>query len=376
MRVLVVASPMVGHVLPLVPLALAFRDAGHDVRVATGADGLDAARRAGAPVHDVSPGVNVSAVFLRTLALHPLRLGRMMRGADEGTDGVGLMFAGIAARMAARTLALVDEWRPDLVLHEPLAGAGPLAAARAGAPAVLVDANLFDPEQQRNSVVGNLGRLARNWGLGALPPPAEVLRTSPASLVGERRGRPMRYVAAGGGGAVPDGLLRPSARPTVLVSRSTVADPRPDRLMSTVVDAAATAEVDVVLIRPDRRVAGRTLPPNVRTTEWLPHAAVLPHVAGIVHHGGAGTVMTALAAGAPQIVVPGPGDRRVNARLVADRGAGLAVPLADLTAASLERLARDPELASTAREVAAEIAAMPAPAQLVESLADLGSRTA
>ena len=40
MRALFVASPMVGHVLPLMPLAAAFRDAGHDVLVATGADGV------------------------------------------------------------------------------------------------------------------------------------------------------------------------------------------------------------------------------------------------------------------------------------------------------------------------------------------------
>jgi UDP:flavonoid glycosyltransferase YjiC (YdhE family) len=40
MRVLVIAAPMVGHVLPLLPLAGAFRDAGHDVLVATAGEGV------------------------------------------------------------------------------------------------------------------------------------------------------------------------------------------------------------------------------------------------------------------------------------------------------------------------------------------------
>ena len=370
MRALFVAAPLVGHVLPLVPLAVAFRKAGHDVMVATAGDGVAAARRAGVPVRDVAPDVRMQRAFLGTLLRHPVRVGRMMRG-DEGTDGVGLMFATVADRMAQRAVALVTEWRPNLVLHEPLAGAGPLAAARAGAPAVLVDANLFDPEDQIASVTRNLGALARRHGLGTLPAPADIVRTSPSSLVGERRGRPMRFVAGSSDGRVPDDLARPSSRPTLLVSRSTVEDPRPDRLMTTVLRAAAGADVDVVLIRPDRAVSRRSLPPNARTTEWLPHAAVLPHVAGIVHHGGAGTLMTALAAGSPQLVVPGPGDRTVNARLVSARGAGMSVPLGELTPASLERLARDPTLRAAAGEVAAEIAAMPAPADLVEPLVAL-----
>lgn len=56
MRALFLASPMVGHVLPLVPLAAAFRDAGHDVVFATAADGVDAVRKTGVPVHDLAPG--------------------------------------------------------------------------------------------------------------------------------------------------------------------------------------------------------------------------------------------------------------------------------------------------------------------------------
>ncbi|MEO3778846.1 nucleotide disphospho-sugar-binding domain-containing protein [Micromonospora sp. B11E3] len=48
MRVLVVSAPLIGHVFPLLPLAVALRQAGHEVLVATGADGL-AAARAGVP---------------------------------------------------------------------------------------------------------------------------------------------------------------------------------------------------------------------------------------------------------------------------------------------------------------------------------------
>jgi UDP:flavonoid glycosyltransferase YjiC (YdhE family) len=139
-------------------------------------------------------------------------------------------------------------------------------------------------------------------------------------------------------------------------------------MMTRVVAAAVGTGVDVVLVRPDRSVARRSLPPNVTTTDWLPFAAVLPHVAGIVHHGGAGTLMAALAAGVPQVVVPGAGDRTVHARLVATRGAGLAVPQDEIDAETLHRLVSDPSLRQASQEVAAEIAAMPAPGDLVDPL--------
>jgi UDP:flavonoid glycosyltransferase YjiC (YdhE family) len=322
------------------------------------------------PAHDVAPGANVGRVFGGATLRHPGPILRMVRG-DSGTDGVGHMFAAMTARLADGTVALADDWRPDLVLHEGLAPVGALAAGRLGVPSVLVDAIIFDGHRLFTAVVSHLDGLARRHGIAAIPEPADTVTAIPRSLVAERRGRPMRYVPAGGRGDVPDTFTRPDKRPVVLVSRSTVNDPRPDRLMSSVVAAAPGADVDVVLVRPDRAVSRRPLPANVTTTDWLPFADVLPHVAGMVHHGGAGSVMTALAAGTPQIVVPGAGDRTEHARLITARGAGLAVPAREITAATLERLVTDEALRSSAREVAAEIAAMPSPAELVEPLAAL-----
>jgi len=373
MRALFVASPMVGHVLPLVPLAAAFRDAGHDVLFATAAEGVGAVQKAGIPARDVAPKLNVGRVFAGPLLRHPVRILRMV-GGDTGTSGVSVLFAAMTARLAPGTVALAEDWRPDLVLHEGLAAAGAVTAARRGVPSVLVDALIYDGCSLYSAVISHLGRLARQYGLAAIPEPADAVTAIPASLAGERRGRSMRYVPATGHGDVPESLVRPD-RPVVLVSRSTVNDPRPDRMMARVAKAAECAGVDVVLVRPDRSVARGRLPANVTTTDWLPFASVMPHVAGVVTHGGSGTVMTALAAGVPLVVVPGPGDRTLHARLVAQRGAGLAVPPAEITAETLERLVTDPGLKAAAGEVAAEIAAMPAPGELVQPLLD-GVRSA
>jgi UDP:flavonoid glycosyltransferase YjiC (YdhE family) len=139
--------------------------------------------------------------------------------------------------------------------------------------------------------------------------------------------------------------------------------------MSAVAKACKGMDVEVVFIRP----AGRA-PDHVRTVDWVPLPAVLPHCAGVVHHGGAGTTLAALHAGVPQVIVQGAGDRRHNAGLVAARGAGLAVDPRDVTAAALARLVSDETLARQAFEVRDEIAAMAPPDSLVPELERLVAR--
>jgi UDP:flavonoid glycosyltransferase YjiC (YdhE family) len=91
---------------------------------------------------------------------------------------------------------------------------------------------------------------------------------------------------------------------------------------------------------------------------------VLPFCDGIVHHGGAGTLLGALAAGVPQLVEPGPGDRTAHASTITARGAGLGAGPRDITPELLTRLVEDSKLQRAAGEVRDEIAAMPAPSEV------------
>jgi len=98
---------------------------------------------------------------------------------------------------------------------------------------------------------------------------------------------------------------------------------------------------------------------------------VLPHADAIVHHGGAGTTLAALAAGVPQLVVVGAADRRYNARHVAARGAGLATASGQIDADVLRTVLTAEPLRVAAGEVAAEIAAMPPPEEIAAALTAL-----
>ena len=65
----------------------------------------------------------------------------------------------------------------------------------------------------------------------------------------------------------------------------------------------------------------------------VPHSAVFPRVAAVVHHGGAGTTAAAARAGAPQVILPHLLDQYYWARRVEQLG----LPAAKLAAKSAER---------------------------------------
>jgi len=369
-RVLVVAAPMLGHLFPMIPLARALQHAGHEVLLASAGDAL-AAGEAGLPVENIAPTFQFGRIARRTMLRHPFIAKAELAG-EAGTRGVRLLFGAVNEEMADNVLALAERWAPELVIYEPLAAAGALAAAGLGVPAVLHENSLFDGRELVRVTAAHLAAALHRHGVKALPPNAATIYIAPPSLVGARSGWPMRCVPYSGNGVLPDWLGRRPERPRILVSRSTVGGPGASRLMTAVVAAAPRVDAEFVLVRPDRRVMRRgTLPGNVRTVDWVPLNAALATSAAIVHHGGAGTVLGALAAGVPQLVVSGPGDRTHNAQLVGARGAGLATASNDITDAKLTRLLTDTALTLAAHEVRQEMAAMPSPAELVPRLVDL-----
>jgi MGT family glycosyltransferase len=100
-------------------------------------------------------------------------------------------------------------------------------------------------------------------------------------------------------------------------------------------------------------------PANVRVEPWVDQAAVMPHAAAVVGHGGSGTTRMALAAGVPSVIVPGFADQHRNAKRVADIGAGIVLDdgIGGLPAA-VRRLLEEPSYRDTARRVAADVAAL------------------
>jgi MGT family glycosyltransferase len=120
---------------------------------------------------------------------------------------------------------------------------------------------------------------------------------------------------------------------------------------------------------------GRTAA-NVHVAPWLSHDVLLPRCAAIVTTGGMGTVMAALAAGVPLVVVPTDWDKPGTAQRVAAAGVGVQLAPRRCTPERLrdavERLLSDPRYRVNARRSAERLARAPGPrgaAQLIERLA-------
>jgi UDP:flavonoid glycosyltransferase YjiC (YdhE family) len=174
----------------------------------------------------------------------------------------------------------------------------------------------------------------------------------------------------------PEIELPPGDDPLVLVAPSTAHD-SDNHLVRTAL--AALAEEPVRVVATTNRVAPQRpieVPANARLVEWLSYSQLMPAAAGIVSHGGHGTVARALGAGTPVLVCPIIGDMSETAMRVDWAGAGLSVPWRLCRPAplrwALRRLLHEPGFTAKAEEIAAwgrENDGAARGAELVEELA-------
>ncbi len=328
MRVLFAALASVGHTYPLVPLAVAARDAGHEVLFA-----------AGEAVHGA----------LAAEGLRPLR------PADS--------FYEIYAEDLEPEL---DRLRPDLVVHGWGVPGAAVAAHRAGVPGLWHGFG--------RSVPAGIGFELPTLVAGA--PGKPHVDICPPSLQDKHfrdtadrlQLRPVPYSEG------PAWSGRPGSGPLVLLTLGTVFGTA--ELLTAAVAGLARVPARVVVatgrVRPEEL---GELPANVTARAWLPQASLLPHVAAVVHHGGSGTTLGALAAGVPQLFLPQGADQFANAEAVCAAGAGVRLLAGEVSADAVTEhvgalLLPRAAHRDAARVLAAEIAAMPSPAEVARRLPD------
>jgi UDP:flavonoid glycosyltransferase YjiC (YdhE family) len=99
--------------------------------------------------------------------------------------------------------------------------------------------------------------------------------------------------------------------------------------------AVSTLDRPAVVVTRLRELVPDPLPPGVRWYPRLPFREVMPRVAAVVHHGGIGTIVRALHAGTPQLLLAGGFDRPDNARRLAAAGLAEWLPETDLDPAEV-----------------------------------------
>ena len=96
--------------------------------------------------------------------------------------------------------------------------------------------------------------------------------------------------------------------------------------------------------------------PDVFVADFVPHDWLFQHVAGVVHHGGAGTTAAGIQAGCPTLVVPFGGDQPFWAERVQELGIGpKAIPRDRLTVSRLSKALTDLTTTKKYRVAAGEL---------------------
>ena len=164
MRVLVSTWPAHGHLLPLLPLIRAAQQDGHDVVVASGAEGVAEARRRGLPTWDIGPSrAEADAAFrAQGLDLGAVPPERRMATVISG------MFGAAAFTRAAKLVPRAEQWQPDLVVHPVTELAGAVAAARTGARHAVHGLGPL-PAEAWDWFGARLGDLSAEWQVPDLP---------------------------------------------------------------------------------------------------------------------------------------------------------------------------------------------------------------
>jgi MGT family glycosyltransferase len=434
-RFLITCWPFEGHLFPQMSLATALRDRGHEVAIHTGGSARSTVEGAGLKLFAFDR-VDEAGVYrdIRRLELAG-RNGRPPVRQIAHTFRNWLVETIPAQVSDIRAISRV--WDPEVVIAD---------IAMWGAIAVVWEADRI-PVSIATNLMGPLipGRDAPPWGLGLAPPRSGLQRvqariiesattrfgaglrrrldairaryglqemgcsvnsftarlplyTVPSlpELDYSRRDLPdsVHYVGAclwhpseplSPGSRWLDSI--PSAPPWVHVTEGTLSCGEPF-LLRAATRALAGQPLHAILTTGARR-GSRAVelgPPasNIHITEWLSHRQLLPRCAAVVTTGGAGTIMAALQAGVPLVVVPTIWDKPDNARRVAEAGVGVRLTSGRCTPprlrAAVELVLTDRSYRIRARDIAARLARAPGPAgaaELLERLATgMGTLTA
>ena len=207
--------------------------------------------------------------------------------------------------------------------------------------------------------------------INPVPPTLRQVDETPVSTV------PIRSVAYNETtSGVPAWLFGPRTRPRIYLTLGTVSFGAVEVLSRAIAEIAPLGVDVLVTVGPEGEPAALgDVPDTVHVERFVAQSAVLQLVDLIVHHGGTGTVMGALEAGLPQLLLPQGADQFFNAEILTTTGAAQALPndaqQPGAISEAVRKLLGDSVERQTARRLRDEIAAMPSPAEVVPRLVEL-----
>jgi UDP:flavonoid glycosyltransferase YjiC (YdhE family) len=372
------------------PLAQAAQAAGHEVWFATSDQFHPILEKA--ELRPVTAGLTVPEAFIEAAGGQAFL--EANGGSVQASDLSPEVLAGLAVKAFGSVLPrsvfadlspVLDSGRPDLVVYESANPGAAFAAVAAGVPAVchgtgrVASDPTMDPLflQELFTAASDLGvadKIGHDRALGnpyidICPPSVQ----SQEFLNSGVKVIPQRAVPVTEPAELPERVTQGEG-PLVYLSFGTVLSSA--ALLRTAIEGLLPLDVRVLVATSsvvDPAELGE-LPDRIVALSWVSQAEALRLATAVVHHGGHGITLATLAAGLPQLIMPGETDGFANAPAVSAAGAGRMLIGQDVSAQAVEAEVRtlltDGAYREAARRVAREIEAMPSPDETVARFPD------
>ncbi|MEV6711590.1 glycosyltransferase [Lentzea sp. NPDC051208] len=376
MRILFLAGGSPATVFPLVPLATAARNAGHEVLMA-GTEGITSSiSGAGLPALSVSP---LTMLDFFTNDKH----GNSLEWPPDPEDWklfIGRGFGRLARASMEPLLDLARSWRPDVVVGGQLAFVAPLLAKRLGVPYVRHTWDSGEPPEADLGAAEELEPEFRELGLDGFPVADLHVELCPPSLLppgpAPANLQHMRYVASSPQRTLePWMYTRPERRRICVTAGCRVTKDQYFDFLRDLAGKVAPLGAEIVVAAPEDVARDLTAGLDNVHAGWLPLDVVARTCDLFVHHAGGGTSLLVMAAGLPQLLIPNMPSSVAPSQRLTDFGASLMLmpgeDTLDAVVSGCQELLENPSYTERARVVADEIRSQPLPVDVLAIVEEL-----
>ena len=389
MRVLFTTHATSGHFHPLVPLAKATVDAGHEVAFATNEFFCPSVEASG--FECLAAGYTLNTHWSEaTFEEQFPEYAEVPQGLEKMRWMASNIFAGLMLeRMIPDLIAHVETWEPDLLIREPSEFAAAIVGEMLDIPYATAGWPLFFPHELWFELVGDeLNAVRAEY---VLPVDAQLemlhpflyLAFAPTEFAGDSEHfpatahlfRPVSFDRSGSEG-LPGWIDSLPDQPTIYTTLGTVFNDEPG-VFEMIIDAFRDEPVNLIMTVGRNQDPGRfgPLPDHIHVERYIPQSLLLPYCDLVVAHSGYNTVVNVLGAGLPMLSVPIGGDQVMQAGPGVNMGAAIMIPPEDRSTDAIREGARKllatPSYRENAERFRDRLQLMPGPDQAVSLLEQL-----
>jgi MGT family glycosyltransferase len=394
MRVLFTTLPGAGPFHPLVPLARALVQAGHEVAFTTSLSYCSTVEAVGFRCFGAGYDWLVGE---REQAYAHVRAKLVDKSAFSPFIDVYADF--LPSTMAPNLFRIAKSWRPDVIVREPMEFAGCVVAEALRIPHAVCGPLFSYWQSAWHDVPGevskpNLDSLRARYGLPPDPQLAMLHRflylafLPPTFLHPDLAPPPtvhfLRPVCFNQSGTetLPGWIAHLAAHPIVHASLGTVFHRTPGVFEAIIAGLKDEAINLIVAVGRDQDPSAfGNQPPNIRIERYIPHTLLLPHCDAVITHGGFSSVMACVEQGLPMVALPlAGGDQPGNSARCAALGLARVVGPQQrdptLIRDAVLDVLRDPNYRKNARRLKRDLQSLPPVEHAVELLQRLAHEKA